>query len=150
MDFKTLHKQRLYVMAAALLGVIAMILPWVKVPFLGSVNGLRGNGIIVFLGFIAAGVLAFMGDQKLPLPKSAWLGVLGAGALCALFWLINLLRIPSGGMKFIAIGFWICIIAAIGVIGAAYMFRGAGQDLKQSLNEMKKNVSNKLDGDPNT
>lgn len=150
MDFKTLHKQRLYVMAAALLGVIAMLLPWVKVPILGSTNGLHGNGVIIFLAFIAAGVLAFLGNQKLPLAKNAWLGVLGAGALCLLFWLINLLRLPSGAMRFIGIGFWICLIAAIAVLVAAYMFRGAGQDLKQSLNEMKKNVANKLDGDPNT
>lgn len=153
MDFNAMHKQRKFVMIAAAVGLISMFLPWIKVSFMGiskSENGLHGNGFLILFAFIAAGVLAFLGDQKTPMAKSAWLGTLGAGAVAVLFWLINLLDVPSGAFKYISIGFWICILAAAGVLASAYMFRGAGQDLSQSLNEMKNNVKNKLDGDPNT
>jgi peptidoglycan/LPS O-acetylase OafA/YrhL len=153
MDFNTMHKQRKFVMIAALVGLISMFLPWIKISFMGiskSENGLHGNGFLILIAFIAAGVLAFLGDQKSPMAKSAWLGTLGAGAVAILFWLINLLDVPKGAFKYISIGFWLCIAGAAGVLASAYMFRSPNQDLKQSLSEMKKTVENKLDNDPNT
>lgn len=156
MDFNSLNKQRLYIMIAALLGVIGMFLPWIKFGPISS-TGMHGAGIVVFLAFIACGALAFIGDQKLPLAKNSWLIVLGAAAVALLIIVINVFT-KGGNSKYgalasyvkLGIGIFIALIASAGIIGAAYMFKGAGQDLKQSLNEMKKNVSNKLDGDPNT
>jgi predicted small secreted protein len=160
MDFNTMHKQRKFVLIAAALGLISCFLPWFKASFMGisaaSANALDGTGgIIVLIGFGVAGVLAFLGDQKTTMSKTAWLGVLGAGALAALIIVINILN--KGGAKGemksyvkFGIGIFIALAAVAGVLASAYMFRGAGQDLKQSLNEMKKSVENKLDGDPNT
>jgi peptidoglycan/LPS O-acetylase OafA/YrhL len=150
MDFNALHKQRKFVLIAAAVGLISMFLPWVKIPFFGSKNGLHGNGFLILLAFAAAGALAFLGDQKKAMPKSSWLGTLGAGAVAVLFWLINFLDVPSGARGYLGMGFWICIAAAAGVLACAYMFRDPSQNLKQSLNQMTQDVKNKLDGDPNT
>jgi Na+-transporting NADH:ubiquinone oxidoreductase subunit NqrB len=148
MDFATLHKQRKFVMIAALVGVISMFLPWVS--FMGfSTNGLHGSGFLILLSFIGAGVLAFLGDQKAPMAKMNWLGALGCGALAILLWVITFFDVSSA-LSVVGIGFWICIAAAAGVLACAYMFRDPKFDLKQSLGEMKKNVENKLDNDPNT
>jgi hypothetical protein len=149
MDFNSLHKQRKFVMIAALVGIISMFLPWVS--FMGySSNGLGGAGTLILLAFIAAGVLAYLGDQKKPMAKNNWLGALGCGALIILIWVINFLRLPSGASNVIGIGFWVCALAAAGVLVPTFLFRDPSQDLKQSLSDMKKQVENKLDNDPNT
>jgi hypothetical protein len=150
MDFATLHKQRLYIMIASLVGVISMFLLWINIPFFGSTNGLHDSGILILFAFIGAGVLAYLGDQKKPLPKTNWLGVLGCGAGILLFWLINFFDMPKGFSKVIGMGFWICLLAAAGVLASAYIFRDPNQNLGDSLKDMKKTVENKLDNDPNT
>ena len=73
MEQLNLHKQKLYALIAAVVGVISMFLPWWKVSFGGgfgfsmpsaSVNGMQGLGIIAFLGFAGAAVLCFLGDKN--------------------------------------------------------------------------------------
>lgn len=156
MDFNTLNKQRKFIMIAAVIGIIGMFLTWFKIgPF--TQNGMHGAGIVVFLAFAASAALSFLGDQKLPLPKNSWLIVLGAAAVALLIVVINIFT-KGGTSKYgvaanfvkLGIGIFLALAGAAGVLASAYMFKGAGQDLKQSLNEMKKNVANKLDGDPNT
>jgi predicted small secreted protein len=160
MDFNSLHKQRMFIMGSAVVGLIACFLPWFKVNVMGissaSSNALDGTGgVIVLIAFIVCGVLAFLGDQKSNLSKTAWLAVLGVAALAALILVINILNkggVPKMARPYVkmSIGIILALVAVVGVLASAYMFKGAGQDLKQSLNEMKKTVENKLDGDPNT
>jgi predicted small secreted protein len=159
MDFNSLHKQRMFIMGSAVVGLIACFLPWFKVNMgiaSASSNAMDGTGgVIVLIAFIACGVLAFLGDQKSNLSKTAWLAVLGVAALAALILVINILNkggVPKMARSYVkmGIGIILALVAVVGVLASAYMFKGAGQDLKQSLNEMKKTVENKLDGDPNT
>jgi ABC-type enterochelin transport system permease subunit len=116
-----LHKQKLYALILAAVGVISCILPWWNVSYgglsLGSINGLHGLGWIAFLGFIAAGVVTFvMGDKTKPyegqerLIAAACLG--GAGAIA----LIQFLR----QTKFASFGIFLAIIA--GVLGALWVW----------------------------
>lgn len=70
MNFQTMSKQRKFILVSALVGIIAMFLPWIKMPFLGSVNGMHGRGIIVFICFLVAGILAYIGDQTKNLEKT--------------------------------------------------------------------------------
>lgn len=148
MDFKTLHKQRLYMLIGAAAGVLGMILPWVS-AFGFSINGLHGEGWIVFFAFIGAGVLAFLGDQKQALDKNSWLGALAAVAVAILLFLIFLIKakFKIGGLS---IGFWLAIAATGFLAYATLMLRNPGKSLRDSLNEAKNEVKNKLDGDPNT
>jgi hypothetical protein len=148
MDFNAMHKQRKFMLIAAAAGVLGMILPWVS--FMGySANGLHGEGWLIFFAFIGAGALAWLGDQKKPLEKNNWLGALGAAAVGLLILLIIIIRIKFhvGAMS---IGFWITI-AAIGALAyAVLMLKSPGKSLRDTLNEAKQEVKNKLDNDPNT
>ncbi len=148
MDFNTLHKQRKFIMAAALIGLISMFLPWVS--FMGySTNGLHGSGFLILFAFIGAGVLAYLGDQKSHLSKTAWLATLACGAFVVLFWVINFFDAVNA-ISLMGIGYWLCVIAGGALVAVTYMFRDPNQNLKESLNEMKKTVENKVDNNPNT
>jgi hypothetical protein len=142
MDFKTLHKQRKFIMIAAAVGILMLLV--------GLQYGLGGEGLITLIAFAAAGYFAYAGDQKKPMAKNNWLGTLGCGGLIILLFLINILRFGSILLKYAGFDFWLVIIAAVAIVVSAYMFRDPSQDLKASLSDMKKQVENKLDNDPNT
>jgi uncharacterized membrane protein YjdF len=142
MDFNTLHKQRKFVMIAAAVGILMLLI--------GLKYGLGGEGVITLLAFAGAGYFAYSGDQKKPMAKNAWLGTIGCGSLIILLFLINTLRFGFSILQYASFDFWLLILSAIAIVAAAYMFRDPNQDLKQSLSDMKKSVENKLDNDPNT
>lgn len=158
MDFNAMHKQRKFVLIFAALGILSAFLPWFKVDVLGhgaSVNGLHGNGIIVFLAFIACGAMAWLGDQKINLSKNAWLITLGAGAIALLFCVINLLNKGGAGglgndLVKVGLGLILATLSAAGVLYGAYQFRSASDNLKQSLKNMKDDIEKKVDNNPNT
>lgn len=159
MDFNTMHNQRKFIMIAAVIGLIGCFLPWITFPSLfglgkTSWNGFHRGGLLVFISMIVAGVLAFVGDQKTALQQTAWIIVLALGAVSVLICILTMVNKfgagELGGLVKTGIGLYISALASAGVVAAAYLFKGAGQDLGRSLNEMKKNVANKLDGDPNT
>jgi hypothetical protein len=121
MENLNLHKQKLYALILAAVGVISCILPWWKISYGGyggvSINGLHELGWLTFLGFIAAGVVTFvMGDKTKPymgqekMIAAASFGVAGAIAL------IQFLR----QTKFASFGIFLAIIA--GVLGALWVW----------------------------
>jgi len=115
-----LHKQKLYTLIIAGIGIISCILPWWSLGAYGyhiSINGLHELGWLSFLGFIGAGAVIFvMGDKTKPFEgqskmiAAACLG--GAGAIA----LIQMLRSMHG----LAIGIFLAIAA--GVIGALFVW----------------------------
>lgn len=142
MNFQTMSKQRKFVLIAAAAGVIGTFLPWVSV-FGFSVNGLHGFGIFIFLCFIVAGALAFMGDQTKNLDKTNWMITLIAGGLAALIMVINLLN-SIDGFSFLGIGFYIDLLASIGVLAAAFLFRTPGDTIKGGFDSFKKDMNDKM------
>ena len=112
-----LHKQRLYALIIAAVGVLSCILPWWKISYGGyggiSINGLHDLGWVTFLGFIAAGVLAFIrGDKSRILDGQDRMLVAGAFAVAGAVALIQFLR----QTKFASFGIFLAIAA--GIIGA--------------------------------
>lgn len=117
-----LHKQKLYALILAAVGVVSCILPWWHVSYGGfgggvSINGLHELGWLTFLGFIGAGVVTFvMGDKSKPYEGQAKMITAacfgGAGAIA----LIQLLR----QTRFISFGIFIAIAA--GVLGALFVW----------------------------
>ena len=115
-----LHKQKLYALVVAAVGVVSCILPWWKISYGGfggvSVNGLHELGWLTFLGFIGAGVVTFvMGDKSKPYEGQekmiAMACFAGAGAIA----LIQFLR----QTKFASFGIFLAIIA--GALGALWI-----------------------------
>ncbi len=151
MNFQQMHKQRKVIAIGATLGLIACFLPWYSYG-MGSVNGMNGIGVLVFLLFIVAGILALMGDQKANIPAKMWLPVLGAGVIniCIIGYLIIRWESAMSGVSNeesavfgsvgLSFGIWAAVAGAILVAFGAYQFRSAGSNLKDSFNSLKSEV----------
>lgn len=124
MEQMNLHKQKLYAVIIAAIGLISVFLPWWKVSFgfggFGggySINGLRDLGIIVFLAFIGAGVVTFvMGDKTKAYEGQVKMIVAACFAAAALFAIIQFLR----QSKFTSFGLYLAILA--GIAGAVLVY----------------------------
>jgi hypothetical protein len=135
MNFKTMSKQRKFILIAAGIGFIAMFLPWVQISLFGmnnSLNGMHDKGILVFLCFVVAGVLAYVGDQTKNLGKTNWFIILVAGALATLI---------TGSL--LGFGFYLAGLAAIGVLVATYLFRSPGDSIKGGFDNLKDSIDSK-------
>lgn len=126
-----LHKQKMYALIAAVVGVIACFLPWWSFSYGGifggvgySVNGMHDLGILAFLGFVAAAVVTFLGDKTKPFDGQFKMIAAGAFALAALITLIQFLRISTGS----SFGIWISLIA--GIAGAVVVYVLKPEQLK--------------------
>jgi hypothetical protein len=129
MEQMNFHKQKLYALIAAGIGVIAMFLPWWKISFGGifglgggmstSINGMRDLGILAFLGFAGAGVVSFLGDKTKPFDGQFKLIAAGCFAGAGLFTLIQFLRQTS----FTSFGIWLSLIAGIGGAVIVYVLK---------------------------
>ena len=157
MNFQTMHKQRKFVLIAAAVGIISMFLPWISISVFGytqSQNGMHDIGILAFLCFIVSGVIAYLGDQTKNLDKNMWGIVLATGALALIsaIWFYFKISDSIMGGSLVGFGLYIAAIAAIGVLGSAYLFRSPTDSIKDSFNSMKKNIENKINtpGDTTT
>lgn len=153
MNFQTMNTQRKFMMIAAGVGVIAMFLPWIRISLFGfgseSINGFHDTGILVFLCFVACGVIAFMGDQQAPLGKTMWMASLIAGGLAAVLMIIFFLR-GMDAISYISFGFYLSLLAALGLVYAIYNYRAAGYNVKDGFDSLKDDINKKTDsGDTN-
>jgi hypothetical protein len=146
MDFANLNKQRKFILIAALVGVISIFLPWISISGFGmsiSANGFHSYGIMVFIAFIAAGIVAIMGDQTKPLDQAMWLVELAAGAVALIFAFLSMSNL-SGGESFGAgfgIGSWLAILSALGVVGSAWLLKSPGDSLQEGFESLKGKVA---------
>lgn len=147
MNFQTMNKQRKFVLISSAVGFISMFLPW-KSVFSQSVNGMHDKGILVFLCFVAAGVIAYLGDQTKNLDKTMWSVTLIAGAIALLVIIWFYSQVPNSIMgvevSFVGFGLYIAAIASIGILASAYMFRSPTDNLKDGFNSMKKDIESKI------
>lgn len=121
MEQINLHKQKLYALIVAAVGLISVFLPWwsIDLGFLGShsQNGMKDLGILTFLGFIGAGGIIFlMGDKTKPFDGQAKLISAACFAGAGLFALIQLLRFSRAT----SFGLYLAILA--GIAGAVIVY----------------------------
>ncbi len=121
MEQMKFHKQKLYGLIVAGVGLISVFLPWWKIEFMGivggSANGMRDLGILTFLGFVGAGIVTFL-DKEKEKPYSPQFKMIAAACFAGagLFALIQYLR----QSEFTSFGIWLAIIA--GVAGAVLVW----------------------------
>jgi len=147
MNFQTMNTQRKFMIIAAGVGLIAMFLPWIKISMFGfgsSINGFHDTGILVFLCFAACGVIAFLGDQETALSKTMWMASLIAGGLAALLMVIFFLR-ALDAISYISYGFYLALLAALGLLFAVYQYRAAGYNVKDGFDSLKDDINKKTD-----
>jgi len=101
-----MNKQRIALIIASGIGMLATFMPWINVPIRGDINGISDSlrlGDVVPIGWPTFGlfaislILAFLGNKAEPLTKK--------------------LKIPSGILGFInaAFGIFLCIIGPCGI-----------------------------------
>ncbi|MDB5221964.1 MAG: hypothetical protein JWN83_631 [Chitinophagaceae bacterium] len=148
MNFQTMSKQRKFVLIAALAGVIGMFLPWYSFSIFGasgSINGMHGNGILVFICFAVAGVMAYLGDQTKTLPSTSWIITLICGALATLIVVWNIIKSSDYGFgSSMSLGIYLAALAAIGVVAAAFMFRSPTDTIKGGFDSFKKDIDDRM------
>ncbi len=149
MNFQTMSKQRKFILIAAAAGVISMFLPWVSISLFGytqSVNGMHDMGILVFLCFLASTAIAYLGDQTKNLERNMWGIVLAAGAIAVLSVIYFYFKMSNSimGSSFVGFGLYISTIAALGILGSAYMLRSPTDNIRDSFNNIKKDIENKM------
>lgn len=153
MNFSTIHKQRKLILLAAIVGIIAVFLPWITVSasmfgesISRSTNGFRGAGILVFLAFAGAIAVSLLGNQVTALNKSAWFGTLACGAAGLLGVVIFIIN-SSGNMGDFGIadagfgfGLWIALLAAAGIAVVAWLLKSPGDTLQSGFDSLKNSV----------
>lgn len=149
MDFKTMSKQRKYVLIASVIGIISMFLPWFSVSMMGftqSTNGMHDWGVLGFFCFVIAGLITLYGDQKKNIDKSLWLLTLILGVLPLLIVIIYYSKSSNSmmGTDYIGFGAYLCAIAAIAVVASAFLFKSPDDTLKGGFDSLKKSVEGKL------
>jgi len=153
MNFQTMSKQRKFVLISATVGFISMFLPWVSISMFGysqSVNGMHDKGILVFLCFVATGVIAYLGDQTKNLDKNMWTLTLLAGVVALLFIIWFYLQVTDSliGPSLVGFGLYIAGLAAVGIIASSYILRSPTDTIKDGINSMKKDFKTRIGNTP--
>ena len=125
MENLNFHKQKLYALIAAGIGLLALFLPWATVSMGGygggSVNGLHGEGFITLLGVGAVAAASFMGDKMKPYEGNFKNIALGGFAGIIAGALIAFLNVSGKGRGIIKPGFGIYIAILVGVAGLLFL-----------------------------
>jgi hypothetical protein len=122
-----MHQQRRLILTTAVVGVISIFLPWIKISLFGFskiLDGMHGIGIVAFCCFIAIAVLSFIGKTTNSQNQTIWgiTLVAGAGAfISTVIFFIKASNPVSGSSA--EFGIYIACLAALGVLAFAYFFR---------------------------
>lgn len=128
MENLNFHKQKLYALIIAAVGLIAMFLPWWKISYGGyggfggmsaSVNGMHELGLLAFVGFVGAGVVAFLGDKTKPFEGQMKMIAAACFGAAALISLIQFLR----QTKFTSFGLYLAILAGVAGLVLLYVIK---------------------------
>lgn len=142
-----MHKQRLAVIIAAGLGVISTFLPWISVFGIFTVSGLGVGwpGYLTFVACAAAGVFAFLGDDRNTAIESSYVKFVAiAGAIPFLVILLNIFQaLGTGGL---GMGIWLALIATLAIVAVPFVIKDSGEfemptkdSIKDEFNEIKDN-----------
>jgi len=152
MNFETMSKQRKFVLIASITGVIATFFPWWRFSTFGysySINGFHELGIIAFLCFVTAGIIAYMDDQTANLRKTKWMATLIAGGIAVLIILYYMMG-SSSVYNSSGFGMYLAFLAALGIVLSAFLFRSPGDNIKDGFDSLKNDISMRMKNDSHT
>jgi hypothetical protein len=128
MEQMNFHKQKLYSLIAAGVALVALLLPWVSINFLGasqSWNGLRGWGLLSLVGIGGVVALSFIGnksDDYTAEYKKYVMIAFGAVAAGALLFFMRKNSVAGGFDNLVktGIGLWLCLVAGLAGVALNY------------------------------
>ena len=115
---------------------MSILLPWFSANAFGftvHVNGFHSWGILTFVCFVAAAVIALVGKKTVAFNPATWLMALLCGALALLSVIMFMASSWTGNApdfvspKF-GIGVWIAFIAAAGIVVFAWIYRNGAKN----------------------
>lgn len=137
MENLNLNKQKLYALIIAGVALIALFLPWATVSYKGfgagggSVNGLKGWGLLALLGVAAVAVASFMEDKTKEYMGNMKMVAMGGFGAIILAAVITFIRLSSakgkggdldfGGMVKVSAGMGLFLCAIAGVLGLLWV-----------------------------
>jgi len=128
-----MHKQRLGILIAAAAGMLGVFLPWVTVPFLGSVSGINAGitGWLLLILFGAALAMALIGNKQSILTGASFWAAIFLGALSSLIAILNILNYKTevgkagglGSAVSLGIGIYVIVLAGIAVVVLGFILK---------------------------
>ncbi|MEX1002643.1 MAG: hypothetical protein WDZ35_11055 [Crocinitomicaceae bacterium] len=146
-----MHKQRLFILIAAGVGLLGVLLPWAtwKVAWMsGSVNGFspwEGWATIAGLG-AAAGILFKAEDRNTAIDAATKKIVLGGGAAAFLFPLIFIIRLSAsssgamGSAMGFGIGVFLALLAGLAIVAIPFAIKADGEFEMPSKDSINKDI----------
>ena len=129
---------RLSLASAAALGVLATFLPWVRIPIMGSIIGIQGDGKITLALFAVGLLCALLGGFRKPLHIASRLVIVLMGVLSTWLGVDKIMTFnemmksaetednPFAGMMMVAtrieVGVYLVIAAGIAMAGVALAY----------------------------
>lgn len=145
-----MNKQKMAILITTLVGCLAAFMPWAILPFVGPVSGFSGDGKITLFLFLATVTMIFIGPPYSFLPTGEPLHRRAK----AIIFLINLLtfgimiwkatQIPERVLPFIALGFWLTLVASLLNMAFSGMWHFFGRNKKSVLSTFLLIISTSL------
>lgn len=122
-----MNKQRLFILAAAVVGIVASFLPWITLP-MGSISGIKGDGWLTLILFLVPTIISVLGNRNGRLSRTNLYIAMGPALLAGLMGLYKIIdfntSLPSGDNPFalgirsamsIGIGLYLVVAAGLAV-----------------------------------
>lgn len=127
-----MHKQRLFIVIAGAVGIVAAFLPWASAnlgPFGSiSVSGTDGGDGWILIGLCAAalGLAVSQGERDKELDAKMKKIVAGVGAAATALMLYEVIDVMGTKMVSGGIGLWLGLLGALGVVAMPFVIKGDG------------------------
>lgn len=127
-----MNKQRLAILIVAGLGALATFMPWVKLPFIGTINGTKGDGWITLILFAVPIVISLLNDKSTAIKGGLLYGAFIPGILAGLIGLWKIIALNSrmsnfGGNPFGAVsiefGLYLIVLTGIALPFVAFLVK---------------------------
>jgi hypothetical protein len=141
----SVHPQRKYVLAAALLGAIAFILPWRIASNGNSVLGIQGAGWLPFLLTLVPVALTLLTRPGEPFTKPERIASSAASGL-ALLILLALFLFPPSYAKARGAGLYLSILSGAALVAAGAFARAGGSAASSDVPTLGARLWKKLSG----
>ncbi len=153
MNFQLMSKQRKFVLIFSAIGFVSMFLPWVSIPFFGYdqvANGMHREGVVVFICFVATGIIALVDDQARKIDNALWVVTLLAGliALLCIFLYYSGVAESFLGYSFLRYGIYVATLAVVGILLSAYLLKSPEDNVKDGFEDLQQKMKNIFSNTP--
>jgi hypothetical protein len=130
-----MNKQRLAIVIAAGIGMLATFMPWVKAPFVGSINGTAADGWTTFFLFGVAVVIALLNDRTTRITGNTFYAAIAGPGAATLFALWKIMQFSGkkqsndifcemmGSTVTIEFGLYLIVLAGVASVLLAYLIK---------------------------